>query len=174
MSSSAPAKKPSKTFLFVTGSNLTGDPDAVGVCLEKLRVKKKGKLTPEDVVSAAKAASSPLHLYFEWDDAEAAHQHRLNQARYLLRSVRVVHVAKEGTHEIAVSSRAFVNLNTPGDRSKSIPYYSVEDVLADPDKRSKYIANAAKELATYAKKYRHLVEFSGVFSALDKLLDESA
>ena len=49
----------------------------------------QGRITPEMVVDAARDPNSPLHSAFEWDDAQAAHEHRLAQARVLLRRVRV-------------------------------------------------------------------------------------
>jgi hypothetical protein len=49
----------------------------------------QGRVTPEMVVEAARDPSSPLHSAFTWDDAQAAHEHRLTQARVLLRRVRV-------------------------------------------------------------------------------------
>lgn len=54
------------------------------------RLENQGRLKPEDVVNEAKKPSSPLHDYFEWDDEKAANEHRLEQARQLIRSVRVV------------------------------------------------------------------------------------
>lgn len=57
--------------------------------LEKIRAKAQGVLTPDDVVKDARSASSPLHSHFTWDDSEAAHQFRLEQARTLIRNVRV-------------------------------------------------------------------------------------
>lgn len=48
-----------------------------------------GVLTPDAVVEDARDESSPLHDQFEWDDSEAAKQWRLEQARALIRSVRV-------------------------------------------------------------------------------------
>ena len=49
----------------------------------------QGRVTPEIVVEAARDPDSPLHSAFTWDDAQAAHEHRLAQARVLLRRVRV-------------------------------------------------------------------------------------
>ena len=49
----------------------------------------QGRITPEMVVDAARDPNSPLHSAFTWDDAQAAHEHRLAQARVLLRRVRV-------------------------------------------------------------------------------------
>lgn len=45
---------------------------------------------PEDVVEDARNAHSPLHGYFEWDNAEAAEKYRLTQARYYLRSIDII------------------------------------------------------------------------------------
>lgn len=49
-----------------------------------------GRLVPEAVVEAAASPTSPLHRYFTWDDTEAAHEYRKQQARKLIRVVRVV------------------------------------------------------------------------------------
>jgi hypothetical protein len=48
-----------------------------------------GKITAEAVVLAATPQESLLHPLFEWDEAKAAHQHRLDQARALIRAVKV-------------------------------------------------------------------------------------
>ena len=60
---------------------------AIEVEMEKLAIRDV--LTPEQVVEAARDPASPLHEEFEWDDTEAGHKWRLNQARTLIRSVRV-------------------------------------------------------------------------------------
>lgn len=51
---------------------------------------RAGRVTAEDLVAAARDRKHPLHGDFEWDDHKAAHQYRLNQARQLISSVRVV------------------------------------------------------------------------------------
>jgi hypothetical protein len=60
----------------------------------------QGRITPEMVVEAARDPNSPLHSAFTWDDAQAAHEHRLAQARVLLRRVRVE--IETGTRLISV------------------------------------------------------------------------
>ena len=57
--------------------------------LEKIRAHNSGTLRPDDVVADAKSDKSPLHAFFEWDDSAAAHQFRLDQARTLIRNVKV-------------------------------------------------------------------------------------
>jgi len=58
---------------------------------------RDGTITPDAVVRAAAEEASPLHRHFEWDDTEAAHAFRLEQARTLIRSVRVLVTTEERT-----------------------------------------------------------------------------
>lgn len=51
--------------------------------------KIRGGPTPENVVTAAKNQLHPWHKRFDWDDASAAHKHRLDTAREIIRSVHV-------------------------------------------------------------------------------------
>lgn len=55
--------------------------------LEKLGTE--ALLTPETVVEAARDPRSPLHSQFEWDDGAAGEAYRLQQARALIKRVRV-------------------------------------------------------------------------------------
>jgi hypothetical protein len=48
-----------------------------------------GRLTPEQVVDEAKDAKSPLHQFFDWDDSSAALSWRIEQARELIRRVKI-------------------------------------------------------------------------------------
>jgi hypothetical protein len=50
---------------------------------------RRGRLTPEQVLEAAAAKTSALHPCFTWDDSEAAAKYRLEEARELIRSVRI-------------------------------------------------------------------------------------
>lgn len=49
-----------------------------------------GRVTPEELVRAAARKAHPLHGDFIWDDAVAAQRHRLDQARQIIASVRVI------------------------------------------------------------------------------------
>lgn len=52
--------------------------------------KRTGRVSPQDVVEAARDPASPLHNEFAWDDAEAARLHRLDVAKRLIREVKLV------------------------------------------------------------------------------------
>jgi len=63
---------------------------AIAQRLEKLTARGGGTLTAAAVVEDARNSTSPLHArIFGLSDAEAAHEHRLDLARQLIRSVRV-------------------------------------------------------------------------------------
>lgn len=54
--------------------------------LDALAAKNGGRLTPDQVVAAAKSPRSPLHKHFTWDDRKAAMSWRLDEARELIAS----------------------------------------------------------------------------------------
>lgn len=63
--------------------------DAIAARLEKISGLNGGRLTPDAVLKDAQSFKSPLHDQFEWDDSKAGQQWRLQQARELIRSVKV-------------------------------------------------------------------------------------
>lgn len=63
--------------------------DLVKQALQALADRNDGLLTPDAVVAAARPRDSALHSFFTWDNKVAADAHRLNEARTLIRSVRV-------------------------------------------------------------------------------------
>lgn len=71
--------------------------ELIAARLAKITEDCGGNLTPAAVVEDARSKKSPLHDQFEWDDGEAAHKYRLEQARTLIRSVRVEVVTEQKT-----------------------------------------------------------------------------
>jgi hypothetical protein len=65
------------------------DAQTCGEELERIRAANDGRLTTEGVLEGAQPEEAPLHPAFTWDDARAAHLHRLREARELVRSVRL-------------------------------------------------------------------------------------
>ncbi|HTI78936.1 MAG TPA: hypothetical protein VL614_00645 [Acetobacteraceae bacterium] len=58
--------------------------------LDAIAARNKGRLTPNEVVAAAKSPRSPLHRHFTWDDRKAAASWRLDEARTLIASYEYV------------------------------------------------------------------------------------
>ena len=86
------------------------------------RLFREGLLRPADVVEAARDPESPLHTHFEWDDTAAAAKWREEQARQLIRNIRI-----EVGDSVPVSVRAFVSL--PVDRQNGAGYRRFADVI---------------------------------------------
>lgn len=76
---------------------MTEHQKAIAKRLERIARRNGGILTPDAVVEDARDESSPLHEQFTWDDTEAAKQWRLEQARTLIRSVKIEIKADEKT-----------------------------------------------------------------------------
>jgi hypothetical protein len=68
----------------------------------------EGRLRPEDVVDAARNPNSALHSYFTWDDSEAAAAYRLQEARALIKRVKVDVVRSD---EMVVHVPSFIRSN---------------------------------------------------------------
>ena len=56
---------------------------------EIAKLEEAGELTPENVVLTAMDEDNPLHAEIEWDNEKAGPLYRLDQARTLIRNVRL-------------------------------------------------------------------------------------
>lgn len=128
--------------------------------LEDIRRQGGGVLHPEAVVRFAADPDTALHGCFEWDDAEAAHQHRLEQARGIIRVA--VSVIQEGKPPV----RMYVSLDDK--RQRGGGYEHVADVLADPLRRDRLLRQAKREMQAFRDRYHELEELAGVMSAMDQ------
>jgi hypothetical protein len=152
-------------FEFVDGARFQSgaiiDAKAVGVALDALRKQCKGELTPQDVVDEARKPKSPLHSFFEWDESTAAEQHRLAQARGLIRSVIAIYVRKD---EPAVRTKMFVHV--PDEE----PHYrEASDALSHSKTRGLVLQRAWGELQSWRKRYADLREFAEVVEVIDEV-----
>lgn len=143
---------------FQTGAVL--DAKAVGEHLELLRKQQHGELTPEDVLADAANHNSPLHSFFEWDDTEAARQHRLQQARGLIRAVVAIYTSDDRP---AVRTKAYVHINEP-----SAPHYrEASHAMSQTKTRQMVLQRAWRELHQWRVRYKDLREFAELFEVID-------
>lgn len=153
-------------FEFADGARFqSGEhPDAsiVGAHIEMLREKFKGEITPEDVLDDAKNGNSPLHSFFEWDDGEAAHQHRLAQARGLIRSVVAIYTQDDAP---AVRQKAYVNIKRSGEPQH---YRELSHAMSQKDTRDVVIRRAWSEFQAWKRRYKDLKEFAAFFDAAEE------
>lgn len=121
--------------------------------------KKHGELTAEIVLAEARSNKSELHSHFQWDNAYAAHQHRLWQARQLIAQVRVIYIRGDDTPN---SVRAFVNVN------RGQGYISTVKVMTHEAIREQFIEQGRQELQRWRDRYESFIEFADVIGAIDR------
>jgi hypothetical protein len=138
---------------------------AVANELEQIRQKHGGLLKPEDVVAFARNRRTALHREFEWDDAKASIEFRLEQAR---RVIRVSVTVLPSPHSDQEPVRAYVSVVSdrvqPGGG-----YRSFADVMTDDDMRSELVNEAISEAKRWRRKYERLRELAPIFLAIDKV-----
>jgi len=129
--------------------------------LEEIREASGGTLNPEDVIEYARDEETALHGVFTWDDTAAAHQHRLWQARQIIRVC--VTLREEIDNQ---PFRTYVSLTE--DRGEG-GYRLLNDVLTDTDLRERLLAQALRELTAWQRKYDHLTALAPIFEAASKV-----
>jgi hypothetical protein len=153
-------------FEFAEGARFQSGqhPEAniVGNHIEMLREKFKGELTPEDILNDAKNDNSPLHSFFEWSDSAAAHQHRLSQARGLIRAVVAIYVQPD---KPAVRQKAYVHI-AQGETSH---YRETSHAMQVKSTRDIVLKTAWREFQAWRNRYKDLKEFSDLFNAADQV-----
>lgn len=135
--------------------------------LERIRLGAGGVLLTESVVDAARNPLSPLHDEFEWDDKKAAHAHRLDTARHIIRSVELVIERRPDLPPLRVP--AFTNLSMIDKETlaRSRGYMRTDELLQDPERRATVLRTAMDEATRWASRYKHLEELSAIVSVID-------
>ena len=135
----------------------------VGEELDRLE-KKAGSLTAEAVVKAATPKRSVLHRCFEWDDKKAANEHRLSQARYILRSIEVVFEENpDDENSRTIEIRAFHNVEKD-DGEKA--YVTLNQARNNENYWQQVKDRALSEILAWQNKYKSINEFEVVFDAI--------
>ena len=135
--------------------------------LSRIR-KKHGCIKPAYLVKASEPESAPLHDCFTWDNGEAAEQWRIEEARRIIRSVRVV--VKPGPLADQSVIRAFVHVEASEKESRFDGDGYIETLQAhkSPIYRDQVLAAAKRELIEWKRRYEDYREFfGGVFAAIE-------
>jgi hypothetical protein len=124
------------------------NPQVIGEALAKIAEQQGGRLTPEAVVEAARSPRHPLHKHFEWDDQAAAAAFRLDQARGI---IRIVRVEDDDAPEGCV--RAFLSV-----ADKGTAYRGVQEVRTSVSLQTLVLRQAERDLEAFERRYRELTE----------------
>jgi hypothetical protein len=131
----------------------------------ELVAANNGRITPEQVVEDAKDPDSPLHAYFEWDVELAAKQRWLDQARTLIRSVKIVTKTEKRT----VVSVALVR--DPSLDPSQQGYISVRKVQTDEDMAREVLLDSFQRAAAALDRARKLAAVFKMDAEVGEFID---
>ena len=106
-------------------------------------------LTPEVVVHTASDPEHVLHDHFEWNDTVAGHAPRMQQARHLIRGVKVVPPEGQKTARV-------VSVKIGPDRQ----YEDIRVVVKDIDKWEAVLTDMAQRFGEYETTLNGLIAMS--------------
>jgi hypothetical protein len=130
-----------------------------------ISLQKDGLLHPDAVVEAARNPASPLHDFFTWDDTEAAEKYRQDEARQLIRSIKI-----EVDTGVPVEVRAFVSLSA--DRQNGAGYRQFTEVMDSEFLRAQLMNDIDAKIHGWEKQAKiigAIIDFSPMRIASDKI-----
>lgn len=142
---------------------------AIEEALAEIAEKHSGLLTPDAVVAAASRRDSVLHALFEWDGKKAAHQYRLDQARSLIRSVRV----NITTHKTVISTVAYVR--DPDLKADEQGYVATVSLIGQQERARSMLVDEFSRAASAMRRARELAaafEMVGEVDAVTNTIDD--
>ena len=159
------ATKSKLQYSWREDSRVRGDAQEIGQALEELS-ESTGRpvngLTADDVVEAARDTDSPLHrIVFATDDETAAHEHRKDIARLILRSIRIT-VIQDGKERQAIN---YVNVRVADQGPMYVPTSLAH---RQEDMRIQMMENAQSGINGWLARYRSLDGVSEVFELIEK------
>lgn len=160
------------------GFRIKTNPQVVGEFCYELEQKKGGKITPKELVEAARDANSPLHNEFEWNNTIAAQKYREWQARYIISSIEV-----KLTYIPSETKRVDLKLV---EKSSGVKFYHALDlegngyenvftISENEEKQKKLLENCLKEVDVFRGKYNTLRSvLPKLFDAMDEAMESEA
>lgn len=134
-------------FKFREGFHAPKGVTAKQVAEELERIERvTGRIDAPTIVALSEDKDAVLHVFFEWDDSEAARKYRENQASHVATSVKVV--------DTTTGDERFLRLSAKKPDEERRQYLTMATILSDKD----LIESARDEL---------MRQFNGLNRSLD-------
>ena len=140
------------------------DPDVIGKAFEDIARKHENQLRAHDVLEEARRRNSPLHRHFIWDNDKAAEAYRLDQARALIRSVKVI----KGEEINQESARAYHSIQDNG-RS----YRSHDEIQNSISLQLSLYLAALRDLKAWEKRYHSIADVCQLVGVARERLEQT-
>lgn len=124
---------------------------------------------PHQIVDAARNKSSFFHQFFEWDDTKAADAYRVQQARALIASVRII--VSDDDPDAMPRARAFYSVSQHRVRG----YHDVEAIRGSSDLQRRLLDQVDRELQQIVDRHLAVRSIAPIIAeARRKLAEERA
>lgn len=159
--------------MWKSGARVKVDAETAHEVMEEVRGECGGALDLDALVEKSRPKKAPLHGEFEWNNKTAADKYRREQARYLVRSLEVIHdrAPELQSRVYEVTHQASESESAPGEKPV---FRRTEDILQDPMARDELLSRAIRDAIAFRRKYHALTELSQVFRALDDFLQKAS
>lgn len=145
---------------------------------------------PQQMVDFAKNdPDSELHKCFTWDNDIAAEKYRLDKAQRIIGGLTYTMVIEEEVrtevtlvdekdivtvNESIKPYKAWINVSEKGRGRVGSPavLVSFDRAMADEVMRQNALRNALSEVKMYTNKYKHIKEFTKIFTAIDEVEEQ--
>lgn len=139
--------------------------EAVKEALAAIARKNGGLLTPNSVVLEARKKDSVLHDLFEWDEKKAAHAWRIDQARELIRSVKVV----IKTERTTITTVAYIR--NPDCESDEQGYVDTVSLVGDEERSRTALISEFTRAGSSLRRARELAEVFNMKEEVDVVVE---
>lgn len=138
----------------------------VGDTVTSIAEANGGVCSPSLLVEHARNPDSDLHCLFEWDDHLAAEAHRREQARTIVRELRVIERTDAGERRV----QAFVHVLRVEDDTLREGYRLTKLVVRNRDEHQQMLDEAVAQLRGWRSRYARLEALADVFDVVDDVL----
>lgn len=164
-------KKTKREFAAMPGGVLNSETAKIAGN-EITRIEEKyGAVKPQLLVKESKPPTAPLHSYFTWDNSLAAEKWREDEARHIIRSVRIIQ--PDIPHAEQPTIRCFVSVTASDTESRfeGHGYISAERAFDDEAYKAQVLASAKAEILHWQRKYSDLLTFANAEDSLKVLVE---
>jgi len=138
----------------------------VGETVEAIAERYGGVCPTWALVDEARPADHHLHRMFEWDDLLAAEAYRRDQARHVVRDLRVVVEDDSGVQHV----QAYVHVVRLEPAGPIEGYRLTSLIVQSLDEYEQVLGEALSALRAWERRYRHLSHLDEVFGVIRRVL----
>lgn len=132
-------------------------------------IQKNGCLKPQFLVDEGRSPASPLHEFFTWDDSVAAELHRQEEARQIIRSIRVIRTDIPLSEQPVIRKFMSVHASDEETRFDGTAYLGVDQIMESKDYQQQTLNFAMEELNGWKARYDGIQEFFGIYAEIESL-----